>query len=64
MSVTISTINGASKSIQVNAGVNSPTMNTLDSGSTTPNMTLEAGKAYNIQVNNNDGTWQVAIFDA
>ncbi|GAB5522224.1 MAG: hypothetical protein Roseis2KO_00960 [Roseivirga sp.] len=60
----ISIINQAGETIKTNEVLNSPTLTDLSSGSTTANMTLEAGKAYNVQVNLNDGVIAVAIFDA
>ncbi|MCE7996566.1 MAG: hypothetical protein HEP71_31635 [Roseivirga sp.] len=61
---TISIINQAGETIQTNEVVNSPTLSNLANGSTTSNMTLEAGKAYNVQVGLSDGVINVAIFDA
>ncbi|GEM_PF-5001577 len=61
---TISIINQSGETIKTNEVVNSPTISDLGNGDTTKNMTLEAGKAYNVQVNLNDGVIAVAIFDA
>lgn len=60
----ISIINNAGESIKTNEVLNSPTLTDLPNGSTTANMTLEAGKAYNVQVGLSDGVIKVAIFDA
>lgn len=60
----ISIINQAGETIKTNEVLNSPTLSDLATGNTTANMTLEAGKAYNVQVGLSNGVISVAIFDA
>jgi hypothetical protein len=55
--------NQSSETIKTNTKVSGAELTKLDSESSTGNFSLDAGTTYQVQVNNNGGFWEVAIFE-